>query len=172
MMIQLLWWVFAALAVLGGIFMVTRQNPVASLLSLVLTLFSLAVLFLLMEAQFIAAVQVIVYAGAILVLFLFVIMLLNLGHDYQEDLRGLPSMIVGSVIFGVTAWLISRAFTSPTTEVVRGTGLLPAEAVAEHGAVGAVALPLFQDYVVGFEVTSLLLLAAIIGAILLAKRRV
>ncbi len=172
MMIELLWWVFAALSVLGGIFMVTRQNPVASLLSLVLTLFSLAVLFLLMQAHFIAAVQVIVYAGAILVLFLFVIMLLNLGHDYREDLRGLPALIVGSVIFGVTAWLISRAFTSPATEVVRGPGLLPAEAVAQHGAVGAVALPLFQDYVVGFEVTSLLLLAAIIGAILLAKRRV
>jgi NADH-quinone oxidoreductase subunit J len=81
-------------------------------------------------------------------------------------------LIVGSVVFGVTAWLIARAFTSPTTAVVRGTGMLPAEAVADHGAVGAVALPLFRDYVVGFEVTSLLLLTAIIGAILLAKRRV
>jgi NADH-quinone oxidoreductase subunit J len=172
MMVELLWWIFAALATLGGLLMVTRENPMASLLSLVLTLFSLAVLFLLMEAHFVAAVQVIVYAGAIMVLFLFVIMLLNLGHDYKADLRGLPAMIVGSVVFGLMAWFIARAFTSPTTEVVRGPGLLPAEAVAEHGAVGAIAFPLFQEYVVGFEVTSLLLLAAIIGAILLAKRRV
>ena len=172
MMIELLWWVFAALATLGGLFMVTRKSPVASLLSLVLTLFSLAVLFVLMEAHFIAAVQVIVYAGAIMVLFLFVIMLLNLGHDYRADLRGFPTMIVGSVVFGLTAWLISRAFTSPTTAVVQGPGMLPEQAVAEHGAVGAVALPLFREYVVGFEVTSLLLLTAIIGAILLAKRRV
>ena len=171
-MIELLWWVFAALAVLGGLFMVTRENPVASLLSLVLTLFSLAVLFVLMEAHFIAAVQVIVYAGAIMVLFLFVIMLLNLGHDYKADLRGLPTLIVGSVVFGFTAWLISRVFTSPATEVTQGPGMLPAEALAEHGAVGAVAMPLFREYVVGFEVTSLLLLAAIIGAIILAKRRV
>ena len=172
MMVELLWWIFAALATLGGLFMVTRQNPVASLLSLVLTLFSLAVLFVLMEAHFIAAVQVIVYAGAIMVLFLFVIMLLNLGHDYQADLRGLPALIAGSVVFGFTAWLISRAFTSPTTVVVQGPGLLPDQAVAEHGAVGAVAMPMFQEYVVAFEVTSLLLLAAIVGAVLLAKRRV
>ncbi|MFO7892639.1 MAG: NADH-quinone oxidoreductase subunit J [Longimicrobiales bacterium] len=171
-MIELLWWVFAALATLGGLFMVTRESPMASLLSLVLTLFSLAVLFLLMEAPFIAAIQVIVYAGAIMVLFLFVIMLLNLGHDYKADLKGLPTLVVGSVVFGFTAWLISRAFTSPATNVVQGSGLLPSEAMAEHGAVGAVALPLFREYVVGFEVTSLLLLAAIIGAILLAKRRI
>ncbi len=171
-MIELLWWIFAALAVLGGLFMVTRENPVASLLSLVLTLFSLAVLFVLMEAHFIAAVQVIVYAGAIMVLFLFVIMLLNLGHDYKADLKGLPTLIVGSVVFGFTAWLLTRALTSPAAEVVRGPGMLPSEAVAEHGAVGAVAMPLLQEYVVGFEVASLLLLAAIVGAILLAKRRV
>ena len=172
MMVELLWWIFAALAITGGLFMVTRDNPVASLLSLVLTLFSLAVLFVLMEAHFIAAVQVIVYAGAIMVLFLFVIMLLNLGHDYRADLRGLPALILGSVVFGFTAWLISRSFTAPAAEVVQGPGMLPHQAVAEHGAVGAVALPLFREYVVGFEVTSLLLLAAIIGAILLAKRRV
>jgi NADH-quinone oxidoreductase subunit J len=152
--------------------MVTRRNPVASLLFLVLTLFSLGVLFLLMEAHFIAAVQVIVYAGAIMVLFLFVIMLLNLGHDYQTDLRGLPWMLVGAVVFGLMAWMLGRTFTDSRTLVARGPGMLPSVALQEHGAVGAVALPLFREYVVGFELTSLLLLAAIIGAILLAKRRV
>jgi NADH-quinone oxidoreductase subunit J len=171
-MTEALWYVFAALATLGGLFMVTRKNPVASLLSLVLTLFSLGVLYLLMQAHFIAAVQVIVYAGAIMVLFLFVIMLLNLGHDYQADLRGLPWMIAASVVFGLTAWLVSRSFGAAETTVQAGTGMLPTTAVQEYGAVGAVAFPLFREYVVGFEVTSLLLLTAIIGAILLAKRRV
>jgi NADH-quinone oxidoreductase subunit J len=172
MMTELLWWIFAPLATLSALLMVTRKNPVASLLLLVMTLFSLAVLFLLMQAHFIAAVQIIVYAGAIMVLFLFVIMLLNLGHDYVADLRGLPWLAVGSVVFGVMAWLLSRTFTAPTTFLEAGTGMLPEAALEQHGAVGAVALPLFREYVVGFEVTSLLLLAAIIGAILLAKRRV
>jgi NADH:ubiquinone oxidoreductase subunit 6 (subunit J) len=85
---QLLWWVFASIAVGGGLGMVTRKNPVASLLFLVLTFFSLAAIYVLLGAHFIAAIQIIVYAGAIMVLFLFVIMLLNLGHDYQADLRG------------------------------------------------------------------------------------
>ncbi|HSK21345.1 MAG TPA: NADH-quinone oxidoreductase subunit J, partial [Longimicrobiales bacterium] len=76
---QLLWWVFASLAVGGGLGMVTRRNPVASLLFLVLTFFSLAAVYVLLGAHFIAAIQIIVYAGAIMVLFLFVIMLLNLG---------------------------------------------------------------------------------------------
>ncbi|MGH7470869.1 MAG: NADH-quinone oxidoreductase subunit J, partial [Longimicrobiales bacterium] len=85
---DLLWWVFASLALGGGIGMITRKNPIASLLFLVLSFFSLAALYVLLGAHFIAAIQVIVYAGAIMVLFLFVIMLLNLGHDYQSDLRG------------------------------------------------------------------------------------
>jgi NADH-quinone oxidoreductase subunit J len=169
---EILWWVFAPLATLGAIMMVTRKNPVASLLFLVLTLFSLGVLYILLGAHFIGAVQVIVYAGAIMVLFLFVIMLLNLGHDYKSDVRGVGWLAVGSAVFGLLAWTVSGVFRSPQMLVDAGPGLLPAVAIEEHGAVGAVALPLFQEYVVGFEVTSLLLLAAIVGAILLAKRRV
>lgn len=169
---EALWYIFAVMALFGGVGMVLGRNPVASLLSLVLTLFSLGVLYLLMEAHFIAAIQVIVYAGAIMVLFLFVIMLLNLGHDYQADLRGVGWLAGGGVVFGLTAWLISRVFSSPQLVLEPGPGMLPDVARAEHGAVGSVAMPLFRDYVVGFEVTSLLLLAAIIGAILLAKRRV
>jgi NADH-quinone oxidoreductase subunit J len=169
---ELLWYIFAFTALGGGFGMVAGRNPVASLMSLVLTLFSLGVLFLLMEAHFIAAIQVIVYAGAIMVLFLFVIMLLNLGHDYKSDLRGVGWLAVGSVVVGLLGYLITRVFNSPDMVVDAGPGLLPAVAMEEHGAVGAVAMPLFQEYVVGFEVTSLLLLAAIIGAILLAKRRV
>ena len=90
MMIELLWWIFAPLSVLGGIFMITRKNPVASLLSLVVTLFSLAVLFLLMEAHFIAAVQVIVYAGAIVIMFVFV--LAYLGGRADAPWAGGPTL--------------------------------------------------------------------------------
>ncbi len=78
---QLLWWVFAALALGGGLGMIMSKSPTGSLISLVLSFFSLAAIYVLLGAYFIAAVQIIVYAGAIMVLFLFVIMLLNLGHD-------------------------------------------------------------------------------------------
>jgi NADH-quinone oxidoreductase subunit J len=101
---QLLWWVFASIAVGGGLGMVTRRNPVASLLFLVLTFFSLAALYVLLGAHFIAAIQIIVYAGAIMVLFLFVIMLLNLGHDYQADLRGGAWIVVAFVVAGTVGW--------------------------------------------------------------------
>ncbi|HUG40962.1 MAG TPA: NADH-quinone oxidoreductase subunit J [Longimicrobiales bacterium] len=169
---ELLWWTFAALAFGGGIGVIAGRNPVASLMSLVLTLFSLGVLFILMDAHFIGAIQVIVYAGAIMVLFLFVIMLLNLGHDYRSDLRTAGWVAGGSVAAGVLAWLTMRTFTHDSTLIVTGAGMRPDEAVAAYGAVGAVAMPLLREYVVAFEVVSLLLLAAIIGAVLLAKRRV
>ena len=171
-MIDLLWWIFASLALGGAIAMVTRQNPIASLLFLVLTFFSLAALYVLMEAHFIAAVQVIVYAGAIMVLFLFVIMLLNLGYDYRADLRGGGWMLAGFVTAGLIGYFLMRILGG--TQVVAGETGAPAidAALREHNAVGAIAYPLFRDYLVPFELTSVLLLVAIIGAVLLAKRRV
>ena len=171
-MIEALWWVFAALAIGGGAGMVGGRNPVASLLSLVLTLFSLGVLYILMNAHFIGAIQVIVYAGAIMVLFLFVIMLLNLGHDYRSDLRSVGWIAAASVASGLVFWAVADTFLEVRELRVPAGGMLPETALAEYGAVGAVGMPLFQEYVVGFEVTSLLLLTAVIGAILLAKRRV
>ena len=169
---EILWWIFAALAFGGGVGMVAGRNPVASLLSLVLTLFSLGVIFILLGAHFIGAVQVIVYAGAIMVLFLFVIMLLNLGTGTQwADFRGVGWIALGSGLAGLVGWAVFDVVRVPDL-VTRGPGMLPAAALEEYGAVGAVAMPLFRQHVVGFELTSLLLLAAIIGAILLAKRRV
>jgi NADH-quinone oxidoreductase subunit J len=171
-MTELIWWVFAALAIGGAAGMVGGRNPVASLMSLVLTLFSLGVLFILMNAHFIGVIQVIVYAGAIMVLFLFVIMLLNLGHDYRSDIRGVGWIAAASALAGVLLWFVTSTFLDLGETVVAGPGKLPADAIAEHGVVGAIAMPLFEDYVVGFELVALLLLAAIIGAMLLAKRRV
>jgi NADH-quinone oxidoreductase subunit J len=169
---ELLWWVFASMAIGGGLGMVTRRNPVAGLLFLVLTFFSLAVLYLLLGAHFIAAIQIIVYAGAIMVLFLFVIMLLNLGHDYRADLRGGGWIVAGFVAAGLIGFVLSRAFVGPQPFVVDAAAAQIEDSVRELNAVGAIAIPLFRDHVVAFELVGLLLLVAIVGAVLIAKRRV
>src|SRR5262245_63333405 len=168
---ELLWWVFASLALGGGIGMITRKNPIASLLFLVLSFFSLAAIYVLLQAHFIAAIQVIVYAGAIMVLFLFVIMLLNLGHDYQSDLRGGLWIVWGFTTAGIIGFVLSRVFISTSAVETGRGGLVIEAAVREQNAVGAIANPLFRDFLIPFELTSVLLLVAIIGAVLLAKRR-
>jgi NADH-quinone oxidoreductase subunit J len=171
-MTDLLWWVFASLAIGGGIGTVTRRNPVASLLFLVLSFFSLAAIYVLLGAHFIAATQVIVYAGAILVLFLFVIMLLNLGHDYRSDLRGGLWVVAGFLTAGVVGWALARTFAGGVAESATAGGEAIDASVRELNAVGAIAQPLFRDFLVAFELTSILLLVAIVGAVILAKRRV
>jgi NADH-quinone oxidoreductase subunit J len=162
--------VFAALALGGAIGMISGRNPVASLLFLVLSFFSLAALYVLLGAHFIAATQVIVYAGAIMVLFLFVIMLLNLGHDYHADVRRGAWIVVGFVCTGLMGWALSRTLRGPG--VTENAAPAIEASVRELGAVGAIAQPLFRDFLVPFELTSILLLVAIIGAVLLAKRRI
>ncbi|MEJ2218246.1 MAG: NADH-quinone oxidoreductase subunit J [Gemmatimonadota bacterium] len=168
---QIVYGFFALLALISAVGMVAAKSPVASLLSLVVTLFSLAALFLLLGAQFIAAVQVIVYAGAIMVLFLFVIMLLNLGHNIRSDLRSGVWILVSLLVGGGLWALLFTSFTPhlhlPTPE----KALLPAQAVQQTDVVSAIALPLMNEYVVAFELTAVLLLVAIVGAVLLAKRR-
>jgi hypothetical protein len=109
-MTEILFYVFSAVAVGSAIAMVTRSNPVASLLFMVATLASLAGIYVLFEAHFLAAVQIIVYAGAIMVLFLFVIMLLNLGHDYQRDLKGGVWAILSFIVAGAMAGILARQF--------------------------------------------------------------
>ena len=169
---ELLWWVFASLALGGGVGMITRKNPIACLLFLVLSFFSLAAIYVLLGAHFIAVIQVLVYAGAIMVLFLFVIMLLNLGHEYQSDLRGGLWIVWGFTTAGIIGFVLSRVFISTDpVDTGRGGAVIDA-AVREHNAVGAIADPLFRKFLIPFELTSILLLVAIIGAVLLAKRRV
>ncbi len=170
----LIFFVLAALGIGGGIGMISSRSPVASLLFLVTTFFSLAGIYVLLNAQFIAAVQVIVYAGAIMVLFLFVIMLLNLGHDYRADMRRGIWIVLGFVGAGVIGWALARTFTQPGLlgRDAGSGGVLVDAAVREFGAVGAVAYPLYRNFTVAFEITSVLLLVAAIGAVILAKRRV
>ena len=164
---------FAILAAGGGIMMIASRNPVASLMYLVLTFFALSGIFVMLDAHFLAAVQVIVYAGAIMVLFLFVIMLLNLGHREEIDMRShlarLVALVVGSGLFAVVAALVLRG--EPSSLARNDGGELMEAILRSRGAVGAVAEPLFMSYLVAFELTSLLLLVAIVGAIVLARRR-
>ena len=170
-----LFYVFSGMTIGSAIAMVTRKNPVASLLYMVATLASLAGIYVLFEAHFLAAIQIIVYAGAIMVLFLFVIMLLNLGHDYQKDLKGGAWAIFAFMIAGGMAGVLARQFRGtesfPIYQNAQGAEVIDA-LLASQGAVGAIAEPLFGDYVVAFELTGILLLVAIVGALALAKRRV
>jgi NADH-quinone oxidoreductase subunit J len=172
---ELFVFVCAAAMILGGaIGVVTRAHPVHAALSLVLTLFGVAVLFVAQQAHFLAAVQVIVYAGAIVVLFLFVIMLL--GVDRSESLRIDPikvqrplAAIVGVGLIGLLGSAIIQAEDSVR---VRGEGL--AIAGADSGAhdsnISQLANDLFSNRVFAFELTSVLLVIAVVGTVLLARR--
>ncbi|MGE0353570.1 MAG: NADH-quinone oxidoreductase subunit J [Gemmatimonadales bacterium] len=177
---------FATTAVLGALLCILQRSPISSALWLVTTMFSLAAIYVILNAQFIAAIQVLVYAGAIMVLFLFVIMLLNLGRE-KSDLRGFAFWMLALIVIGVLAAQLlpllhytperlaleftrSEALANPA--LVFPAGAAAAAATAGQGVVGAVAQPLFEQYLVPFEITSILLLAAIVGAVVLAKRRI
>ncbi len=167
----IVFWAFAGLAIGSAYLCITRRNPVASALWLVVTLFALAALFVLLDAQFIAVLQVLVYAGAIMVLFLFVIMLLNIGRATRSDIKGAWGLGVGVLLAGlvmVQLWVLR--FSAPPPQLTLPQGAM-ARAAAEQGMVAAVARPLFSTYLVPFEITSILLLAALVGAVVLAKRK-
>ncbi len=174
-MTDILFVLFAVVATGGAIGVVTGRSPVASLLFMVATLASLAGIYVLFEAHFLAAIQVLVYAGAIMVLFLFVIMLLNLGHDYRADLKYGSWFLMSLVVVGLTAGVLAKGLIGTDDAALRGDGAAVAAAidaaVAEKGAVGVIADPLFTDYVVAFELMGLLLLVAIVAAVVLAKPR-
>jgi NADH-quinone oxidoreductase subunit J len=185
-MTEVVFYIFAGAAVLSAALCILQKNPVSAALWLVSTMFSLAAIYVLLNAQFIAAIQVLVYAGAVMVLFLFVIMLLNLGHA-QSDIRGASGIAATLVIVGLLVieffalvrytprQLASEfsqwpTFTDPATVFVAGE--ITQQASASQGVVGAVAAPMFQIYLIPFEITSVLLLVAIVGAVVLAKRKV
>jgi len=166
-----LFYMFAGLAIGGAIGVVMAKSPIGSLLFMVTTLGAMAGTFVLLEAHFLAAIQIIVYAGAIMVLFLFVIMLLNLGHDYQKDLKGGAFAVMSFGVTGVIAGFLAQELG--TTGIQDGPGGASIDAlIAEHGAVGAIATELYTTYVVPFEITGILLLVAIVGALVLAKKEV
>jgi len=163
----------AAMILIGAVGVIVRGHPVHAALSLILTLFGVAVLFVAQEAHFLAAVQVIVYAGAIVVLFLFVIMLL--GVDRTENLRAEPfkiqrplALVVG---VGVVGLVIASIVAARQVVAPRGTGLLQADATGDNDSnIRQVARSIFSDYVVAFEITSILLVVAVVGTVLLTRR--
>ncbi len=185
-MAETVFYVFAGAAVVSALLCIVQRNPIASAFWLISTMLALAGIYVLLSAPFIAAIQVLVYAGAIMVLFLFVIMLLNLGRA-ASDLRGRVTWVVTLALVGVLAatllavWgytperLAQEVTGSPdlAPAVVFRGGTAATTAAGETGrnVIFDVAAPLFQTYLVPFEITSILLLAAIVGAVVLAKRR-
>jgi NADH-quinone oxidoreductase subunit J len=165
-------YLFGIIAVVSAILFVTRKSPVAAALWLVTTMFCLAALYVMLDAQFIGAIQVLVYAGAIMVVFLFVIMLLNLGHPSEiADTRGLPWKMAAGLV-GVA--MLAMIFATTRAKAADSLKLPPnftSEQIASVGAITPIAGPLFHEYLLAFEITSVLLLAAIIGAVTLARRR-
>ena len=160
---------FAALAVFGALMLVLQKSPIASALYLIVSFASLAGLFVLLHAPFLAAVQVIVYAGAIMVLFLFVIMLLNLRQDLDTSMAHTARRLFGWLL-GVTLLALGWALVRRPW-ALGPSGSESPEAVAELGNTQILAKRLFTDYLFPFELTSLILLVAIVGAIVLATRR-
>jgi NADH-quinone oxidoreductase subunit J len=156
--------IFAFIAVVCAINVVVQRHPISSALSLVGVMASLAVLYLLLGGEFIAMAQIIVYAGAVMVLFVFVIMLLNAGievrrgRSWTATIFGLPALLL---LFGVLAVFLAKWFPdSPLIKFGDFTG----------GTAKEVGFALFTDYLLPFEVTSVLILIAILGAVVLARK--
>jgi NADH-quinone oxidoreductase subunit J len=184
--LERVFWFFAAVAVASAVLMVFMRNPIASAFWLIGTMLSLAAIYFMLQAQFIGVIQVLVYAGAVMVLFLFVIMLLNLGHE-EADIRRLPGLLAVVLLVGVLgsqigplsgysrerlAFEYTRSSSLANPDVVFDASQGAAAATAERGVPGDIAKPLFEHYLVPFELTSMLLLSAIVGAVVLAKRRI
>src|SRR5512133_765734 len=160
----ILFLIFAMIAVVGVIYVIVQTHPISSAVSLIGVMGSLAILYLLLGAEFIAAAQVIVYAGAIMVLFVFVIMLLNAGAEskkgrsFMAQLLGVPLLVS---FLGLLAWYVQRIY--PQTDGVRFGSF-------RGGTAQAVGRALFTTYLLPFEITSILILIAIIGAVVLARK--
>ena len=156
--------IFAIIAVLAAINVVVQTHPIASAVSLIGVMGSLAVLYLLLGAEFIAAAQVIVYAGAVMVLFVFVIMLLNAGAEsrrgrsFMASLLGAPVLIA---LLALLAWFVERVY--PKSMGVHFGGFT-------GGSPEAIGRALFTTYLLPFEITSILVLIAIVGAVVLSLK--
>jgi len=164
----------SAMMLVGAVGVIVRRNPVHAALSLVLTLFGVAVHFVALKAYFLAAVQIIVYAGAIVVLFLFVIMLL--GVDKAEDLKTEPLVtqrwlagIAGLGLLGLLVLAVSRG-----VDMLRSRGDALATSVEDptgDANIQELARSVFGDHVVAFELTSVLLVVAVVGTVMLTRKR-
>ncbi|HEU4416120.1 MAG TPA: NADH-quinone oxidoreductase subunit J [Candidatus Angelobacter sp.] len=161
---QILFIVFGLICVAGAVNLLIQKHPINSALSLVVVMASLALIYLLLGAEFVAAIQIIVYAGAIMVLFVFVIMLLNAGSEEHTTgsrmalMVGVPGIII---LGGTVAWMLVRGSAGLGGVTIGAT---------DFGETHQIARLLFKDFLLPFEVTSVLILIAIMGAVVLGKR--
>ena len=164
----MMFYLFGAVAVVASTLVIAQRNPIYSVLLLIASFGALSGLYVLLDAPFAAVIQIVVYAGAIMVLFLFVVMLLNAPHeDTDYDERVHPLLRPGPMRFG--AALAVALLVELGWALTRGTdaGAFPAASVSSVAAIGEA---LFTDYAFPFEVTSVLILVAMIGAVILARR--
>lgn len=167
----LFFYIFASLAIGCSLLVILKRSPIASALNLVLVFFAFAGIYALLDAHLIAALQVLVYAGAIMVLFIFVIMLLNAdAPSFDMNRSHIAVRILSAVLclgmFGLFVWSFKNSsFTAPVQ------GFTPARIDAAGGNTKVISELMFSDYILPFELTSVLLLAAIVGAVAIAKRK-
>ncbi|GAM11235.1 NAD(P)H-quinone oxidoreductase subunit 6, chloroplastic [Geobacter sp. OR-1] len=160
--------IVAAVTVLSGIMVVTCRNPINSALSLILTFFCIATLYVTLDAPFMAAVQVLVYAGAIMVLIVFVIMLLNIRSEVGR--RYTHAGIIGTVV-GFLMLVLTFNFLN-NSSLTGAKGLITTDVINKIGHTELIARSMFTDFLLPFEITSILLLVAIIGAVILSKKKI
>ena len=165
----MLFYLFAFIAVVASLLVIAQRNPVYSVMLLIASFGALSGLYVLLDAPFVAVIQIIVYAGAIMVLFLFVVMLLNAPHeDTEHDERTHPLLRAGPMRFGaVLAAVLAVELVWALTKAGGESGGFPGGAVSSVAAIGRL---LFTDYAFAFEVTSILILVAMLGAVVLARR--
>jgi NADH-quinone oxidoreductase subunit J len=165
---QIMFWILSALAISSALLVVFSKNPVYSVLFLIVTFFAISGHYILLNAQFLAIVNIIVYAGAIMVLFLFVVMLMNLNKQAEPQKNKwmlLAAVISGGVLLLVIVYAAkdtSSSMASKAATVDIGSGNI--------GLIGELGKKLFTDYVIPFEISSVLFLSAMIGAVVLSKK--
>lgn len=160
--------IITLVAIISAILVVTCKNPINSALSLIMTFFCLATYYVMLDAPFMAAVQVMVYAGAIMVLMVFTIMLLNIRVDATK--KHSHKLIIGSIIGFFT--LLNLIYVVVKSRAALPTGPLSGDMIKQLGHTELIGRELFTTFLLPFEVTSILLLTAIVGAVILAKKKI
>ncbi len=159
---EILFWILSVVALVSALLVITSKNPVYSVLSLIVTFFCISGHYILLNAQFLAIVNIIVYAGAIMVLFLFVIMLMNLNKD-TEPQKNKWLKLAGAVAGGTLLLVMVAALRSTEEKMTQmGSG--------DIGLIQNLGKVLFTDYVVPFEIASILFLSAMVGAVVIGKK--
>ena len=163
--------VLAFVAILAALVVISHRQPVYSALSLVVTMLCIAFLFLLLQSEFLWVIQITVYAGAVMVLFLFVIMLLDLRREERPWHLPANRLQVGLGVLLALALLAELVVVAVAVRAPAGRGSFPPEVVAARGNTQLIGRLLYTEYVFPFEVTSVILLVAMVGAIVMAKKR-